>query len=83
MTKSDQLKVTDVPDTKAGKTNDEELFNIPDSSYTQFTHSGNADEAFAPTLNRQTYPDDLPEDNVEAALTLMKQSLKMSNDKKK
>lgn len=83
MTKSDRLKVTKTPDIKANEAIDEELFNIPDSSYTQFTYSENADEAFSPALNRQIYPDNLPEDNVEAVLILMKKSLKMSNDKKK
>lgn len=76
------IKGNHASDTKADKINDEELFNIPDFSYTRFTHSENADGAFNPALDRQTYPDNLPEDNVEAALTLMKQSLKMSNNKK-
>ncbi len=76
------IKGNHASDTKADKINDEELFNIPNFSYTQFAHSENADEAFNPALDRQIYPGNLPKDNVEATLTLMKQSLKMSNDKK-
>lgn len=76
------IKGDHASDTKADKINDEELFNIPNFSYTQFTHSKNADKAFNPALDRQIYPDDSPGDNVEAALILMKQFLKMSNDKK-
>lgn len=79
MTKSDKFQTADMPDAQPLKKDEKELYNISENFYTQFIYSEKPSNDFDSISKYPTYPDDLPEDNVEAVLLLMKKSLTFEN----